>query len=195
MQDMQTVRAAKVTNCGNCGYPVAGNETHCPACGAPLGQPTPKAESPKPTPAPPRVEQPTVRFKPNEAPRVEQPTPQAQPATKPYVEQPTVQFKPNETPHVEQPTVRFKPNETPHMEQPTVPVSAPQTEVHQPEGSFIPIVSEKQPLLPTITAENGRWYIEPSGEEAVLLHVVRRTEIHPGDIINLAGREFRFETT
>lgn len=190
MQDMQTVRAAKVTNCGNCGYPVAGNETHCPACGAPLGQPTPKIEPPKPTPASPRVEQPTVRFKPNEAPRVEQPTPQTQPATKPYVEQPTVRFKPNETPHVEQATVRFKPGEMP-----SAPIAAPQVDVHQPQGSFVPVEPEKQPQPPTIVTEGGRWYIEPNGGETVLLRVVRRMEIQPGDIINLAGREFRFETT
>ncbi len=88
MAQPQTVVAAQVTQCGNCGYPVTGGDTICPACGAQLAtpkpQPTPQPvqqAAPQPTPAPApkpaHVEQATVRFRPGEVPTMPQPSPVA----------------------------------------------------------------------------------------------------------------------
>ncbi len=187
-------------HCPACGYPVAGNATSCPSCGAqmPQGQPSAAAQQ-------------------GGADSSQRATAAAIPGVPTHVQcdkcGQQVDVANKFCPHCGAP-IRLKTMRSPRYRgeiQPqfSLTLVPDEDETIQPttrgytgqscilnrantEPSNITITSKEQAAL---SFKNGKWYIENRSEHgSTYVKVTEPTELKPGTVIMLGNREFRFET-
>ena len=194
--------------CLHCGYPVMGNFTSCPNCGADLIQgPSTKADTEQ---QPAKTNKHAAATSARQLADIELDIDKEVKCTKcGAMVSIDYTFCPTCGERIHLPTIkkpRFKQAPQPHCHLTLIPEEDENvTPVKQKyEGAAITLNRENtEPANRTITSkeqaelsfENGKWYILNKSElQTTYLEANRKLEIQPGDVVVLGDRRFRFET-